>query len=133
MLGYVIDMPRNPYHVNDAAMRGLWNHFLAELDDMGVLLFTAAGNKGMQGGILADNYPAYLGKPDNNLMTVGGVYMNGTYWVHTSRESPAGGSISIYAPAADVLALGGHGVVQHGYLGESSTATAITVSSSIPC
>lgn len=70
-----------------------------------------------------------MGKPDNNVVTVDGVYMNGTY---CTRETPDGGSISLYGPADRLLGMDEHGVMRHDFEGMTSEATAIAVSSSMP-
>lgn len=47
--------------------------------------------------------PQRLGKPDNGLITVGGVTLDEALWPHSIPDRGLGGSITVYAAAAGVV------------------------------
>jgi hypothetical protein len=71
----------------------------AQEQDITVII--PAGNDAPTG--LHENTPQILGTADNGLITVGGVEMDGSLFTLTNPDLGMGGSISIYAPARDVL------------------------------
>jgi subtilisin family serine protease len=66
-----------------------------------ITVIIPAGNDAPTG--LHNNTPQVLGTADNGLITVGGVEMDGSLFTLTNPDLGLGGSISIYAPARDVL------------------------------
>lgn len=83
------------------AFHRVFEDFRAKLQDLGILMVTAAGNSGLEGGTTADTLPQSLGTDDNNIFTVGGLNIDGTLWPETSPEGTSG-SISAYNLATDL-------------------------------
>lgn len=82
----------------------IMQRILEDMWSMDVTMVVAAGNDGQLGHSLDEIVPQKLGSPDNALITVGGVYKDGTLDDLTTFDSGAGGSITVYAVSRDVVA-----------------------------
>lgn len=116
--GVVVDAALGPAF--DAAMRS----FVTWCESLKIPIVVAAGNtKSMQ---LHKQLPHRLGTPDNNIITVGGVEKDGSLYPDTSRAEPGqAGSMSVYAPARDIVVPAPGGENSHT---GTSQAAAIVVS-----
>lgn len=85
-----------------------------------VVVVIAAGNNGQDGHHYLDaTVPQALGTANNDLITVGRVESDGSLWIPTTPErlgplgaGRAGGSMTVYAQAKDVLTYSNKGVVE---------------------
>jgi len=92
-----------------------------------VTVVTAAGNYPEKR--LHQTLPQSLGTPDNGLITVGGVEMDGSLFLSTTPAEPGhAGSLSVYAPAKNIKV--DNDPVEEVHSG-TSQATAIVVSHSM--
>lgn len=78
---------------------------LKECAKNNIIVVVAAGNDGKEGS-LKRTTPQNLGRPDNELITVGAVYNDGRLMELTTRDQGDGGSISVYAVGEWVLGAG---------------------------
>jgi hypothetical protein len=86
----------------------------------------AAGNSPQSP--LEQKYPQKLGTRDNTVITVGGVTKTGTLYKNTSpKENGQAGSMSVFAPAEDIVVPGDPSVPDEG----TSQAAAIVVSANV--
>lgn len=72
-------------------MEGLFEEFWSN----GIVTVIAAGNEAGSGVHLGDRLPQAIGKPDNPLITVGGIENDGTWWDSTSPKAGGNGSITV--------------------------------------
>ncbi|KAJ5156596.1 hypothetical protein N7492_009399 [Penicillium capsulatum] len=88
----------------------LFQSFIDRLDGYESLLICGAGNDGWNDKWLADAYPKALAKPDNNVVIVGGVNMDGTLWQPTTPAKYSGLDVDIWAPVTgvDIMFSDGH-------------------------
>jgi subtilisin family serine protease len=68
----------------------LMSELLQECWDNGIVTVVAAGNDGGMGKNLGQTLPQSLGKPNNPLITVGGINNDGSLWPDTTPEGKAG-------------------------------------------
>jgi hypothetical protein len=88
-----------------------------------VTVVIAAGNAPERG--LHNTVPQKLGTAENGIMTVGGVEKDGTLFQQTTMAQPEqAGSLTVYAPARDVIVPGPGEFIHDG----TSQAAAIVVS-----
>lgn len=79
--------------------------FLAWCDDHRAVVVLAAGN--FPEKRLHELVPQKFGTADNGIITVGGVEKDGTFWRDTTQlEAGQAGSMSVFAPARDVIVPG---------------------------
>jgi hypothetical protein len=85
----------------DVAMR----NFATWCESLKIPFVVAAGNsKNIK---LHQQLPHMLGTPENTIITVGGVERDGSLYQDTSRaEAGQAGSMSVYAPARDIVVPG---------------------------
>lgn len=109
-----------------------WNEWTAKLNNLGVTIVVAAGNKGIQMAgnapeqFLSETYPHKWITKNSPFILVGGVYADGSLWVPTTPDSPQAGVIStVYAQAADIPTCGMNGQVTTGNAGTSYAAPAV--------
>lgn len=116
---------------NAEAYKEVFQIFISKLDDLGVTLVTAAGNKGLDKETTADAVPQCLGTSDNNVITIGGLNYDGTLWILTTPEAPGGksGSITAYGLATDLTMMDAFGTIDptSAKLQGTSGATSIAV------
>ncbi|KAJ5162542.1 hypothetical protein N7492_007934 [Penicillium capsulatum] len=105
----------------------VFQSFVDRLDGYESLLFAAAGNDGLNKKSLADKYPACLAKPNNNVVIVGAVNIDGTLWDETTPPKDSGLEINVWAPGTSIDVMLPNGDVRkNDNNGATSIATAIT-------
>lgn len=114
---------------NEAQYDRLFKSFIHRLDGYESLLITSAGNDGWSGKSLSAVYPRRLARPDNNVVIVGGVHMDGTLDDETTPSKDSGIEVDVWAPSrgVDPMFTDGHIETDDDYAG-TSTAAALTVS-----
>jgi hypothetical protein len=84
------------------ALESLFPEFIAWCDKLKLPLVLAAGND--EAMSMHDQVPHKFGTPDNMIITVGGVERDGTLYKGTTPVEPGqAGSMSVYAPARDIV------------------------------
>jgi hypothetical protein len=103
----------------------IFPEFLAWLESVKVPIILAAGNDPTMW--MHEQVPHKFGTPDNMIITVGGVEKDGTLFRDTTPVQPGeAGSMSVYAPARDVVVPSPGNDIHYG----TSQAAAIVVSNS---
>jgi subtilisin family serine protease len=74
-----------------------------------IVTVVAAGNDGRNEGVLNDNVPTALGNVSNELITVGGINLDGSLWPETTIDDGSGGSMTVSLVASDVLCAASEG------------------------
>ena len=91
-------------------------------------LVCAAGNYGLDGETLASTVPQAFGTESNNVITVGGVHLNGSLYYQTTPQGSGAGSMTIYGPSSELTLV----CISDPATGSTSVASAIVVSDYLP-
>lgn len=84
------------------AIEKIFSDFLGWCESFKIPIVVAAGNDPVRW--LHEQVPQKFGKPDNVIVTVGGVKHDGMLYPNTTPAKPGkDGSMSVYAPAVDVI------------------------------
>lgn len=111
-----------------------WNEWTTKLNNLGVTIVVAAGNRGLvseQGGntpekFLAETYPMKWVTKNSPFILVGGTYADGSLWAETTPDSPEAGVLStVYAQGVDVPTCAMNGQVIDDNSGTSYAAPAV--------
>lgn len=109
-----------------------WNEWTTKLNNLGVTIVVAAGNRGLEPGetapeiFLAETYPMKWVTKNSPFILVGGTYADGSLWEPTTPNSPEAGVLStVYAQAADIPTCAMNGQVEDDNAGTSYAAPAV--------
>lgn len=117
-----------------------WNEWTTKLNNLGVTIVSAAGNRGLSntgnapGKFLTETYPHKWITKNSPFILVGGVYADGSLWATTTPDNPQAGVIStVYALAEGIPTCGMNGQVTDGNAGTSFSAPAVVSRDLEPC
>lgn len=109
-----------------------WNEWTTKLNNLGVTIVVAAGNRGLQyegrnaDAFLAETHPHKWITKNSPFILVGGSYADGSLWATTTPDSPQAGVIStVYAQADGISTCGMNGKVTDNDGGTSYAAPAV--------
>jgi hypothetical protein len=109
------------YRINDPTSQAterlaLFKKWMLQAEAFDVVVVMSAGNEGLDGDTLGMIVPQNQGTPTNGIITVGGVYNDGSLWPptvpetradQTTQENPLTGSMTCYAQADAVSSFDG--------------------------
>lgn len=117
-----------------------WNEWTTKLNNLGVTIVVAAGNRGLEPGrnapdvFLAETYPMKWVTKNSPFILVGGTYADGSLWEMTTPDSPQAGVLStVYAQGADIPTCAMDGQVIDDNSGTSYAAPAVVRSLLVSC